>query len=231
LDFLQAQAFYICYYGGAMNLEELAERWTLAHTVAVAAWVVVLVLAVAVLLQRDGSTYPTTDARKTYAAENATFVYPANWTTNNCEPGKPFIELPGYIEANYKGDKSYALSMYGTGAFNCIKDRPERFDIYPEEVVASETPCAPGTSTEGERLENGLYLQLQEDEGSVVAIHIRQNQCFAPAETLVLGFAFTDPDEQPNDISDFGPPRVEKEALLRSPQYQDIRELAESIRY
>lgn len=220
---------------GAMrfpSLEELAERWSIAHTVAVAAWVVVVVLGVAVLLRQNVSTYPEVEQRKVYAAENATFKYPANWTVNNCEQaGEPFLELPGHIRADYKGDSHYRLAMYGTTAFNCIKDRPERLDIYSEQMVASDTPCAPGTSTEGERLENGLYLQLQEDEGSVVAIHIRQNNCFAPADTVVLGFAFIDPEEEPGDVIEHGPPRIGKEALLASPQYRDIKALAESIGY
>ena len=213
------------------SLEELAERWTLAHTIAVAAWVIVVVLGIALLARQGETTYPQVAKRKTYAAENATFAYPANWTISNCEPDKPFIELPGYIAGDYKGGEAYHLTMYGTTAFNCVKDRPERLDLYPEQLVASETPCAPATSTPGERLDNGLYLYLQEDRGEVVAIHVRQNLCFAPADTVVLGFGFIDPIAEPTDAAEFGLPRVKKEDLLRSPQYQDIRELAASIRY
>lgn len=234
MNFLQAQAFCICYYGGVMrlpSLEELAEKWTVAHTVAIAAWVLVVVLGVMLLLQRNVSTYPVTDILKVYAGENATFTYPENWTLNKCEPGQPFIELPGTIKTDYKGNDHYQVAIYGTGAFNCIRDRPEKFDIYPENMVASDTPCAPATSTDGERLENGLYLQIQQIDERVAAVHIKQNNCFVPVNTVVLGFAFTDPQAEEDDVEEFGPPTVNKEDFLASPQYQDIRALAESIRY
>lgn len=216
---------------GLPSLEELAEKWTPAHTIAVAAWVVVLVLGAVLLARNTASTYPATDERKIYAAENATFYYPANWTINPCIPDEPFIELPGTIKSNYKGERGYKLTVYGTGAYNCVKDRPERLDIYPEEIVASDQPCAPGTSTPGERLANGLYLQLQEQDGEVVSVYIKQNSCYAPADTVVLGFGFGDPKAGPGDTAEFGLPRVEKDDFLRSRQYQDIRALAESIRY
>lgn len=213
------------------SLEELAEKWTLAHTIAVAAWAVVLVLGLTLLFRQTGNPYPVTDSRKVYAGENATFTYPANWTLNQCVPDKPFIELPGSFKADYKGQKAYALTIYGTGAYSCIKDRPERFDIYSEDIVASETPCATASSTKGEKLANGLYLQLQEQDGQLVAVHIKQNSCFAPADTAVLGFGLTDPDAKPGDEAEFGPPRISKDDFLASPQYQDIKALAESIRY
>lgn len=213
------------------SLEELAERWTVAHTIAVAAWAVVLVLGLMLLVRGNTNTYPVTSEKKVYAAENATFKYPANWTINNCVPDKPFIELPGSVKSGYKDRGDYSLTIYGTGAYNCIKDRPERLDISPEEIVASDTPCATATSTEGEKLVNGLYLQLQEDAGQVVAVHIKQNSCFAGADTVVLGFAFTDPQAEPGDTAAYGPPRVDKEDFLNSRQYQDIRTLAESIKY
>src|SRR5688572_27939221 len=107
------------------SLEELAENWRLAHTVAVAAWAVVIVLGIMLLVQNNASTYPATDRLKVYAAENATFKYPANWTINDCSTNKPFIELPGTIKSNYKNKRSYPLTVYGTGAYNCINDRPE----------------------------------------------------------------------------------------------------------
>ncbi|HEY5806282.1 MAG TPA: hypothetical protein VIS56_02760 [Candidatus Saccharimonadales bacterium] len=212
------------------SLEELAARWTLAHTVAVAAWVVAVALG-SILLFRNTDTYPSTDAHRVYAGENATFTYPANWELGSCVPGKPFIELPGYIEADYKDQKGYRLLVYGTGAYNCIKDRPERFDIYPENMPAGDAPCAPASSTKGERLGNGLYLQTHEADGEVVATYIKQNSCYAPVDTVVLGFAFTDPNAQPGEIEEFGSPRVNKDKFLASPQYQDIKALAESIRY
>ena len=214
-----------------LSLEELAERWTAAHTIAVAAWIVVLVLGIAVFFKDRTGTYPAADVYKVYAAENATFTYPANWQINNCVTGHPFIELPGNIKATYKNKKGYKLAMYGTGAYSCVKDRPERLDIYHEDIVASDHPCAPGTSTEGERLSNGLYLQLQEEGGEVVAVDIKQNSCFAPADTVVLGFAFTDPNAADGDTEQYGPPSVPKKDLLKSRQYQDIRALAQSIRY
>lgn len=214
-----------------LTLEEVAERWTIAHTIAVVAWSAVIVLGIVLLIRSNISTYPSTGNLKVYAAENATFKYPANWTINTCKSDKSFIELPGTIKSNYKGEKAYKLAMYGTGAFNCVADRPERLDISSEEIVASSTPCAPGTSTDGERLENGLYLQLKEQAGDVLAVHIKQNSCFAPADTIVLGFAFTDPQAQAGDSVEFGLPGVSKDMFLASPQYRDIRTLAESIRY
>lgn len=213
------------------SLEELAENWTFAHTIAVAAWAVVIVLGLVLFARNNASTYPVTDDLRVYAAENATFKHPANWIINDCAPDKPFIELPGTIKSDYKDRKGYPLAMYGTGAYNCIKDRPERLDISPENIVASETPCAPASSTEGEKLGNGLYLQLQEQAEEVIAVHIKQNSCFASPDTVVLGFAFADLKAEPGDTAAYGPPRVKLEAFLQSPQYQDIRALAESIRY
>lgn len=213
------------------TLEELAERWTLAHTIAVAAWAVALVLGLMLLVRSTAGTYPTTDDLQVYAAENATFMHPANWTINDCVAGRPFIELPGTFKADYKGQKAYPLAIYGTGAYNCIKGRPERFDIYPEDIIASDTPCATATSTKGEKLGNGLYLQLQEQEGELVAIYIKQNSCFAPADTAVIGFAFKDLQAEPGDADKYGPSRVSKDKFLASRQYKDIRALAESIHY
>lgn len=214
-----------------LSLEELADRWTGAHTIAVTAWVMVLVLGVLLLVRGGSGNYPVAEEYKFYAAENATLKYPANWTINDCDSEAPFIELPGTISSNYRGKKS-KLSIYGTGAYNCVSGRPERLDLHPEEMIASEQPCAPGTSTEGERLKNGLYLQLLEyDTDEIAAIHIKQNSCYAPENTLVLGFGFEDPELEPGSFSDHGPPRVNKDILLESPQYQDIRALAESISY
>jgi hypothetical protein len=230
---MQAQALCICYYGLVMrvaNLETLAERWTIAHTIAVAAWVAVVVLGLMLFVKTHVSTYPAVKTLKVYAAENATFEYPSNWTVNNCVPGKSFMELPGTIKTDFKR-KGYQLKMYGTTAFNCIKDRPERLDLYPEELAASNNPCAPATSTDGERLSNGLYLQLQQEGGSVLAVNIKQNSCYAPADTLVLGFGFTDPKPESGDSVSYGIPRVKKETFLASRQYLDIKAVAESIKY
>ena len=214
------------------TLDELAERWTLAHTVAVAAWIIVLVLGVALLFKNsDKGNYPVAEGLKVYAAENATFRYPSNWIINPCEPGRPFIELPGDIKAEYKGQSKYPLVVYGTGMYNCVPDRPERFDIYPEQVVASDAPCSQATSTRGEKLSNGLYLQLQEQGKKVFAVQIKQNSCFAPSTTVVLGFAFGDPKAAEEGEGEAGPPAVDKEEFSASPQYRDIRALAESIKY
>ena len=212
------------------SVEDLAEKWTLAHTVAVATWAVVIVLGIMLLVRNNASTYPVTDAVKVYAAENATFRYPANWTVNDCSSDKPFIELPGTIASDYKGQKRYPLGIYGTGAYSCVRGRPERLDISPEEIAASDNPCAPATSTQGEKLGNGLYLQLKEERDELVAIYIRQNSCFAPTDTVVLGFAFTDPKVQKDDITRFGVLLATAD-FVASPQYHDIRALAESIRY
>lgn len=214
-----------------LDIATLAERWTIAHTLAVAAWVAVAVLGLMVFVRSNVSVYPATNHLKTYAAENATFRYPENWIIRNCESDKPFIELPGAIKSDYKDERNYQLDVYGTTAYNCIKDRPERLDLYSEEIAASSNPCAPASSTEGEQLSNGLYLQLQEESGDVLAIHVRQNSCYAPADTLVLGFAFTDPNPEPGDTAKYGVPRISKEKLLESRQYQDIKAVAQSIKY
>lgn len=213
------------------TLDELAERWTIAHTVAVAAWVVVLVLGLVLLFKNDASTYPQTEELKVYAGENATFRYPANWIISSCEAGRPFIELPGDIRAEYKGQHDYPLALYGTGVYNCEPGRPERFDISSEQVAASDNPCAPATSTRGEMLANGLYLQLQEQGKKVFAVQIKQNSCFASPSTVVLGFAFADPKAGKEGNGDAGPPAVDKGVFLASPQYKDIKALAESIKY
>ena len=202
------------------------------HTLALTAWVVVVVLGITLLLRQNADSYPATDRLKTYAAENATFTYPANWKINNCTPDKSFVEIPGNIRSDYKDHKNYLLTMYGDVVYECMKHRPARLDIRPEKVRASpDQPCVLATSTKGERLENGLYLQFQEIEDEVYAVHIKQNSCYAPDDTVVLGFAFSDPDPKPDDRDDYGPPRVSKEAFLKSRQYQDIHALAESIHY
>lgn len=219
----------MCNVVGLLSIETLAERWSIAHTIAATAWAVAIVLGLIFLLRGNAGSYPATDRLKAYAAENATFTYPENWIINNCESGKPFIELPGTIKTNYKR-KGYELKMYGTTAYNCIKDRPERLDLY-QEAMRPSNQCNPATSTEGERLSNGLYLQLHEEQGDVLAVHIKQNSCYAPADTMVLGFGFIDPDPQAGDSVEFGIPRVDKETFLKSRQYQDIRALAESIKY
>jgi len=213
------------------SLEALAEKWTIAHTISLAAWVAVLVLGIFLIFRPSGSSYPKTDILKTYAGENATFTYPENWTVGNCGLDEPFLELPGTIESEYKGKRSYPLAIYGTGAYNCMKDRPQRFDIYPENLKASDNPCAPSASTEGERLDNGLYFEVKEQGEHVVAVHIKQNNCYAPADTVVLGFAFVDPEMQVGDDVEFGMPTVNKEIFLKSPQYADMHSLAQSIRY
>lgn len=211
-----------------LSLEKVVDRWSVAHTVALAAWAVVSVLGILLAARHTRDSYPATDKSKIYAGENATFYYPENWTINNCEGDKHFIELPGTIKSTYKGRHAYPFTMYGMAAYECIKDRPQRFDIHPEEIVASEKPCSIATSTKGKRLDNGLYLQLAEDKDGVFGIVIRQNNCFAPPESSVLAFAFTDP------AADTGLqtiPRINKDVLLASRQYQDIKTLAEGIKY
>lgn len=214
------------------SIEELAERWSFAHTLAVAAWVVVVVLGVTLLIRQNADTYPAVDRFKVYAAENATFTYPANWRINECTPDKSFMEVPGTIKSDYKGRKAYLLTMYGDVVYECMKGRPARLDIHPEKIRASrDAPCVLAASTKGERLANGLYLQLQELEDEVYAVHIKQNSCYAPSDTVVIGFAFTDPGADPADREEYGPPRVKKEAFLKSRQFLDIRALAQSIHY
>jgi len=215
-----------------LSLEELAENWTIAHTISVVTWAVVVVLGIALLVHNNKpDTYPATNQLRVYAAENATFKMPANWTIGNCAADEPFIKLPGTIASTYKGKKDYPLEVTGTGAYSCVKDRPARLDLYSEELVASDNPCAPGISTEGEKLHNGLYMQLQEEDGAVLAIQIKQNSCFAPADAFVLSFSFVDPRSEQGDTAEFGPPSITKADLLKSRQYQDIHTLAESIRY
>ncbi len=215
-----------------LSLDELAENWTMAHTISVVAWAFVVVLGIALLVHNNKpNTYPVTDQLRVYAAENATFKLPANWTIGNCAADEPFITLPGTIATDYKDKKDYPLQITGTGAYSCIKDRPARLDLYSEKLVASDNPCAPALSTEGEKLGNGLYLQLQEEGGMVAAIQIKQNSCFAPEGTFVLSFSFTDPKAETGDVSQFGSPSIAKDVLLQSRQYHDIHALAESIRY
>jgi hypothetical protein len=199
--------------------------------VAVVAWVVVVVLGVALLFKSHVSTYPTIDRFRLYAAENATFTYPENWKINDCVPDHPFIELPGTIRSDYKRKKGYQLTIYGADTFNCIKGRPDRLDIYSEDIAASDSPCVPATSTRGEHLSNGLYLQLQEQGDRILAVQIKQNSCFAPADVVVLGFAFVDPKAKEGDAAQFGVASIKKTDFLASPQYRDIKALAESIRY
>jgi hypothetical protein len=212
-------------------LESLVARWTLSHTVAAAAWAVVIVLGLALALRGVEDPYPVTNNWKVYAGENATLRYPDNWQVRTCNPGHEFIELPGTIKTSYKGQKSYGLKIEGGGSYGCSNNKPERFDIYPETFVASDTPCIPATSTQGQRLENGLYLQLGEQDGEVFDIYIRQNRCFAPAEASVLHFVFVDPDARSGDATKYGMPRVKKDAFLQSSQYRDILALAASFRY
>lgn len=214
-----------------LTFEQLADRWTLAHTVALAAWVVALVLGAQLFFRHVLSAYPATTKMKIYAGENATFMYPENWIINGCGTAKAFIELPGTIKSEFKGRQAYAFILQGSGQYECITDRPERFDIYSEEIVASDHPCAIATSTPGERLQNGLYLQLDEQDDAVLRLHIRQNACFAPPSTSILSFTFVDTDQGSNDIAKHGQPRVKKDDLLASRQYRDIKTLAESIRY
>src|SRR6266545_6090240 len=212
------------------TLEHVANKWTFAHTVALAAWVVVLVLGLQLYWQHIRDAYPATDKLKIYAAENATFMYPVNWQINQCGSGKPFIELPGTIKAKYKGRQAYQFTMYGTGSYACVKGAPERLDIYSETIAASDHPCVTATSPRGERLQNGLYIQLDESGDEVFGVSIRQNSCFVPGDMFVLRFAFTDPEAEPGDAEKYGSTRINKQDFLASRQYQDIQALAESIR-
>jgi hypothetical protein len=213
------------------SLEDIAMKWSLAHTVALAAWVIVAALGVALFVRHTADPYPATDKHKMYAAENATFTYPQNWTINACVPGHSFIELPGTIKGDYKGRQAYGFTIIGSGAYACSKDRPERLDLYAETFTASDNPCAPATSTKGERLDNGLYLHLAEHNGEVYGISIHQNSCFAPEGVSVLTFSLMDPQAKVGDTEEYGPPRIKQEAFLVSRQYQDIKALVESIRY
>ena len=212
----------------SFSLEAVAKHWTLAHTIAIFAWIIVLILGVQLLWRHVSPTYPGAGKLKIYAGENATFMYPENWTLNNCVADKPFIELPGSIKTNYKGKQAYKFTIEGSGSYRCIEGRPERFDIYSEKITASESPCSITLSTKGEKLKNGLYLQLQERNGEVQSLVIRQNECFAPADTIILRFSFADPRSE-GVVEE--PLTVEKDSFLASPQYKDIKELAESIRY
>jgi hypothetical protein len=213
------------------SLEDIASRWTVGHTVAAFAWVVALALGIANVLQSPRANYPTAKSHKIYAGENATFTYPDNWVISSCVPGEPLISLPGTIMGTYRGKDAYPLSMYGISAFSCVKGRPVRLDIHDETIVASENPCSIRNSTSGERLKNGLYLQLQQDGENILAVNIRQNKCFTQTDTSVLGFSFATPTANKDDGDDPATPRVKKDVFLASQQYRDIRAVAESIRY
>jgi len=80
-------------------------------------------------------------------------------------------------------------------------------------------------------LANGLYLQLHEEDGDVVAVNVRQNKCFTQNDTSVIGFSFADPTPDEGNTDRYVTPRIKKELFLASKQYKDIRALAESIRY
>ena len=213
------------------SLEDVATKWTLAHTVALVAWVVALLLGLQLLWRHVSGSYHGSSQLKVYAGENATFMYPANWQLHACEPGKPFIELPGTIKSTYKGRQAYGFTVIGTDSFECIKNRPEHFDIFPEVLAASYDPCAPGTSTSGTRLQNCLYMQIDEEGGKVKALRIMQNQCYAPNDAAILSFSFTDPEAKNGDTEKYGQPGVTKDVFLTSNQYKDIKTLAESIKY
>ncbi len=212
------------------SLEDVAERWTVAHTVMVAAWVLVLVLGVALLARGTRDPYPVTDQMKVYAGENATFTYPSNWTINGCGEGDAFMELPGTFKADYKGKKAYGLQLRGNTMYSCVKDRPERFDIYNETIVASDTPCAPALAAKGEHLSNGLYIQIDKWQGGIYGVSIHQNGCFAPSGTAVLAFIFADPNDKATS-GGYVTPELSDAAFKASRQYKDIRALAESFRY
>jgi hypothetical protein len=210
------------------SLETIAEKWTVAHTIAVFAWIVVLILGAQLYWRHVSGSYPATSKLKIYAGENATFMHPENWAISNCVADKPFIALPGTIKADYKGKQAYSFVIEGKVSYRCMEGRPERFDIYSETLTASSNPCSPALSTKGEKLKNSLYLQLQEHEGKVQRVSIKQNACFAPADTAVMEFYFVDPEQEGVQIET---PGVEKAAFLASRQYQDIKALAESIHY
>jgi hypothetical protein len=210
------------------SLEKIAERWTVAHTIATFAWIIVLILGMQLFWRQVSGSYPATSKLKIYAGENATFMYPENWALNNCVADKPFIELPGSIKTDFKGRKAYKLGMEGKVSYRCMENRPERFDVYEEKLVASENPCSPLTSTEGELLKNGLYLQLFERDGKVEGVNIRQNMCYAPADVYVLQFYFVDPNQEGVETEK---PAVDKAQFLVSQQYKDIKALGESVRY
>jgi hypothetical protein len=210
------------------SLESIAERWTVAHTIAAFAWVVVLVLGLQLFLRHVGGSYPATSKLKIYAGENATFMYPANWSISDCVADKPFIALPGTIKAHFKGKHAYPFTIEGEVSYRCMEGRPARLDIYSETLVASDHPCSTAMSTKGERLSNGLYLQLEERSGTVEAVNIQQNACFAPDGVHVLQFHFVDPEQKGLQTET---PAVGKAQLLASQQYKDIKALAASIRY
>ena len=214
-----------------LSLEDIVDKWSLAHTLAALAWFVVLILGITLLARNSRNPYPATNQLKIYAAENATFAYPANWTVNNCVPGHAFIELPGTMKTDFKGKKAYGLGLEGTGDYACIKNSPERLDLYSETISASDNPCAPASSTPGEKLDNGLYLQLGEQDGKVYGVSIHQNACFAPSGAAVLTFSFVDPQPKEGREGAIDTPYVSRKAFLASRQYKDIRALAQSIRY
>lgn len=212
-----------------LSLESIAEKWTVAHTIAVFAWIVVLILGLQLFWRHVSGSYPATSKLKIYAGENATFMYPENWTINNCVADRAFIELPGNIKADFKGKQAYRLTIEGASSYRCMENRPERFDIYSETIKASDNPCSQDFSTKGDRLNNGLFLQLLEEEGKVTSVQVKQNNCFAPADVSVLRFTFVDPTPEGGVATET--PGVPTKDFLTSRQYKDIRALAESMRY
>lgn len=198
-----------------ISLETLAKKWTFAHTVAVAAWVLVGVLGLLLAVRHLDSSYPATAAARIYPAENATFTHPINWTLQPCVAGEPFLRLPGYLKTSYKGRQAYPLRIEADAAIECREGKPPRFALVGE-------PATQQCEEQGERLANGLLLRLNEQEDAVTDVQVRQ----ACAPWPLLTFFFVDPKGEAGDQ-----PEAKKASILGSRQYEDIRVLAESIRF
>lgn len=163
--------------------------------------------------------YPKTNTWVTFRT-NVVFHHPENWKVGSCGVLRPFIELPGTLKGNYKGSENYDLVIRAYAA--CEGERA--ILNYTEIDSNSQTVCE-----KGERLSNGLVVGLNHySKHKIRGVLVYDSSC----QDEVISFVAHDAKHTiaSSDYDANGIPTVDQDTFIASPQYQDIKRFAESIR-
>jgi len=188
----------------------------------------VFVIAILLMASSSNAHYPQDTKWLEYKGRIA-FTYPANWALNNCIDNKPFLELPGKLNGDFR-THDQRLKIYGSGSDLCRSDVSVKLNIgHPQDA---SQPCK---KPAGELLQNGLYLNLVDDTDypGYIWLVVVSPGCDEVNVPDVLSFSFEDPQVSSsgkNILMYGGEPRVNKEQFQASPQYRDMKRMAESIR-
>lgn len=195
--------------------------------------ITIFIVIVGMFLIIDSTTrYKSAQNWKIYQVTNLSFRYPEEWQAVFCGSQREVMKLPKTISGYYDGHEKFPLEIgaYTGAGLDCNEGKL---------FIDSKPLCTPSIDIPRvetlKQLPNGLYIVLDKNlkgEG-VKSIRIQMRSCTA---TTLFRFDFQPaPHTQTSIRHELGyEPQsasyISQNALITSPQYQDIKKFAESIK-